>query len=366
MKILFIHPSVELYGADKILLYILELMKEDNEITVLLPKQGILVDFIANISSKINIIIDDGIPIVHSKFGLKNFIKLPYTIKRISKLFPYNSFDLLYCNTLATICLLFTRWSRKKIMHVHEIIENRILNLGFSTLLKWNTKNVICVSEHVKKNLLFSKNYVVIHNGIPDLSEETKIESDNGFLKFVLPGRFMQKKGQWFLIETLKKMSKEYLCKCKFYFFGSPPPNRMSLGEDLKTEIMNNNLQEYIEIHDFTQKLDDIYLFADVILVPSIMRDPFPTTVLEAMMFAKPIIATNNGGASEIINKSFGRLITPNNYDEFLESLLFFIDNKEKIQSMGTEARKKYEDYLTIDCFKKRFINYIKELMGDE
>ena len=53
MKLLFVHPSVELYGADKILLYILEILHKDNEITVLLPKDGILVQYIKNISSKI-------------------------------------------------------------------------------------------------------------------------------------------------------------------------------------------------------------------------------------------------------------------------------------------------------------------------
>ena len=57
MKLLFIHPSVELYGADKILLYILEILHKDNEIRVLLPKYGILVQYIINISSKVNVVI---------------------------------------------------------------------------------------------------------------------------------------------------------------------------------------------------------------------------------------------------------------------------------------------------------------------
>ena len=77
MKLLFIHPSVELYGADKILLYILEILHKDNEITVLLPKDGILVQYIKNISSKINIVLREDMPIVHSKIGIKKLITLP-------------------------------------------------------------------------------------------------------------------------------------------------------------------------------------------------------------------------------------------------------------------------------------------------
>ena len=157
MKLLFIHPSVELYGADKILLYILEILHEDNEITVLLPKAGILVQYIKNISSKIDVVLREDMPIVHSKIGIKKLITLPLWIRKFSCVFEKSSFDFVYCNTLATVPLLFTNWSKIKICHVHEIIENPILNFGFSLLLKLGANKVICVSEHVKQHLLFSK-----------------------------------------------------------------------------------------------------------------------------------------------------------------------------------------------------------------
>lgn len=73
MKILFIHPSVELYGADKILLYILDILHSKNEITVLLPKEGILVNKIKEISQSIKIVVNEELPIVHSKLGIEDY-----------------------------------------------------------------------------------------------------------------------------------------------------------------------------------------------------------------------------------------------------------------------------------------------------
>ncbi|MDY2696639.1 MAG: hypothetical protein SOV80_00245, partial [Bacilli bacterium] len=70
MKILFVHPSLELYGADKILLYLLQMLSPKHEITVLLPKNGTLVEYIRKISANINIVISDKLPIVHSKLKI--------------------------------------------------------------------------------------------------------------------------------------------------------------------------------------------------------------------------------------------------------------------------------------------------------
>ena len=93
------------------------------------------------------------------------------------------------------------------------------------------------------------------------------------------------------------------------------------------------------------------------------MADPFPTTVLEAMMFSKPLISTNHGGASEIVDDNFGKLISPNDTDAFVNAIRYFIKNISCLCEFGKNARKKYENYLTVNHFKNRFIN---ELFGEK
>ena len=360
-KILFIHPSVELYGADKILLYILEILSEKkHELTVLLPKDGVLVSYIKNISSDIKIVTDERLPIAHSKLGLKDYISLPKKIRQIEKLFPKNSFDIVYCNTLATVLLLYTNWSKKRILHVHEIIENKLLNLAFSFLLRFRTKNVICVSSRVKNNLLFSKKYSVVHNGIPDLAESDLQNEVSDVVQFALPGRFMPKKGQWFLIEALKLLPKDYLEKIHVSLYGSPPPNRMEYQDELKEAVKKAGVDSVVSIKTFTSDISQIYKAANVILVPSLMADPFPTTVLESLMFLRPVITTNNGGAVEILDETYAKVISPNDTESFSEALKFFVNDQRKITTMGKLARKKYEDYLTIKNFESRFLEFLQ------
>lgn len=363
MKILFIHPSTELYGADKILLYILKILnKEEHNITVLVPKTGVLLDYIKQISLNIKIVVDERMPIAHSKLGIKGYFSIPKKIHEIEKLFKKESFDCVYCNTLAVVLLLYTKWAKNRIIHVHEIIENPVLNLAFSVLLRLRTKNVICVSNKVKKNLLFSKKYKVIHNGIPDISGHIIKNEIKERIIFVLPGRYMPKKGQWFLIDALEKMQKEYLSKIHISLYGSAPPNRPELQTQLQNIINERKLQTIISLHSFERDISQIYKQANVILVPSIMADPFPTTVLEALMFSRPVIATNHGGASEILEKEYSILISPNDTEAFANAIQFFVDNSTLIQQMSEKARNKYEENLTEDKFAECFIQYFNKI----
>lgn len=364
MKILFVHPSVELYGADKILLYILKMLCKKHQLTVLLPKDGILIEHIRDISLEIKVKIFNDLPIVHSKLKLADYIKLPFKILKSHSFLKNERFDYCFCNTLATILLLFAGFSKNRVLYVHEIISSKFLNLGFSILAKIGANKIVCVSNHVKNNLLFSKKYIVIHNGIPDIADgflKNEIHPD-GKIKFVLPGRFMPQKGQWFLIDTLSKFSDEYKNKIQVDLYGSVPPFKPELLNELKRKIESFGLDKLIFLHSFTQNISDIYKDSNVVLVPSLMADPFPTTVLEALMFSRPVIATNHGGASEILDDSFSKIIAPNDIDSFCDAIKFFVDNKNLIKEYSRNAREKFSSYLIFEKYQERFFSIFKEL----
>lgn len=364
MKILFVHPSVELYGADKILLYILQMLCKKHEITVLVPKEGVLLEHIKQVSSKIKIKVFSRLPVVHSKLKIKDYLFLPVLIMQCRKIFNGEKFDFVFCNTLAAILLLFAGFAKSRVLYVHEIISNPVLNLGFSVLAKIGAKKTVCVSEHVKRNLLFSKNYSVVHNGIPDIAVshlENKIVPD-GKLRFVLPGRFMRGKGQWFLLDTVKELPDSYRNKILFELYGSAPPFKPEFYEELKNLIKTNGFEKQVLLHDFTQNIEEIYSTANVVLVPSIMADPFPTTVLEAMMFSRPLIATKSGGAVEILEDSFSRTISPGNVKEFCRAIEYFIDNKDSLEKYSHSARNKFTSYLTLKNYEERFFEAFREL----
>ena len=69
----------------------------------------------------------------------------------------------------------------------------------------------------------------------------------------------------------------------------------------------------------------------DIFVLPSILPDPLPVVVLEAMAAKLPVISFNHGGATEmVISDKTGILVTPKNKSELLEGADKEVEDKDE------------------------------------
>jgi glycosyltransferase involved in cell wall biosynthesis len=222
--------------------------------------------------------------------------------------------------------------------------------------------NIVCVSlavfnglERYQKDI--GQKAQVIHNGIAPIVVSEKPVSEE--LSFYLFGRIKPEKGQWFLIESLAKVPKEILGNHKFILVGGAVPGQEKQLEELVQKIETLGLTQNVDIQGFTPNIADAMNKADVCLVPSIMSDPFPTTVLEAMSASKTVITTNNGGAKEaVVDQETGFLIHPNNTSEFANVLTQVIEEKEHLPEWGKAAKKRFSHLFTTQNFNKNWLEF--------
>lgn len=74
--------------------------------------------------------------------------------------------------------------------------------------------------------------------------------------------------------------------------------------------------------------------------------DNFPVSVLEAMALGLPIVSTNVGGISFLLeNQKEALLVAPQNEDEMAKAIIEIIENKFDTESMVYNARKKAETF---------------------
>jgi glycosyltransferase involved in cell wall biosynthesis len=118
--------------------------------------------------------------------------------------------------------------------------------------------------------------------------------------------------------------------------------------EDLVDRIHEQGLVSTVRLYDFTNDISAHMAKADVCLIPSLMKDPFPTTVLEAMSANKVVITTNHGGAKEaIVDGESGFLINPNDPKQFAKTILHCIHEKNTLTQVGQKAKERYEQLYT-------------------
>ena len=105
---------------------------------------------------------------------------------------------------------------------------------------------------------------------------------------------------------------------------------------------------------------DEVFEVADLVLVPSIYPDPFPTVVLEAMQSGTPVIATCFGGANEaVLNRITGLVINPFNTDIFLKSVQEIINDEKLYSNMSIESKNRFYKFFTIRSCMEKYLDLI-------
>ena len=129
-------------------------------------------------------------------------------------------------------------------------------------------------------------------------------------------------------------------------------------------DVFNNpKLEDYIISPGWLnqEQMRVVFDIADLVLVPSIYPDPFPTVVLEAMQSGTPVISTCFGGACEAVsNNVTGIVINPFNIDIFFKSVKKIISNEKIYKSMSIESQKKFNKFFLIDSCINKYLDLIK------
>ncbi|MFC6099507.1 glycosyltransferase family 4 protein [Olivibacter domesticus] len=376
MRILVINGSSDLYGANRILAETLEILAVKNQLVLVLPSTGPFNSYIQELIPTIEVIVLERLPTVSRKMftltgiftSLRNYLSSYRSLKNIIK---QHHIELAYINTLA--CFLCLRMCRslklKSVTHVHEIIESpKIAAILINKLsLRWADR-VIAVSNAVKDNLAVfvpektvNEKVTVIRNGIPSVSPNLAVQHD-AKIKITLIGRIKPEKGIWFFLDAINLLDQQTAAKCHFYIIGGAAPGGDHFVEKLQQDIATHIYQPHISYVAFIPDVTSWQQESDILVVPSIMKDPFPTTVLEAMRVAKPVIATNNGGAAEaIVDKVTGYLISSGNVTSFANNLTALINDQNLRQQMGQNGLKRFEEHF----LKIHYQRKINSFFGD-
>ena len=207
-----------------------------------------------------------------------------------------------------------------------------------------NVACVICLSPEWK--IFFEENF---HPNkikiIPNIVEEpivTKENSGNEF-SFLFLGHVSERKGIWLLLEALEALKDELLLgKFTFYIGGN---GEVDL---LKKIIKEKKLESIVKFIGWvTAENKKEYLNkANAYILPS-YNEGLPISILEAMTYSLPIIATNVGGIPQVVvNRVNGLLIEPGNLNELKKAIKFAIENQEVFKSYGKESLKLVETHL--------------------
>jgi glycosyltransferase involved in cell wall biosynthesis len=191
-----------------------------------------------------------------------------------------------------------------------------------------------CTEYAVSKLGIDAKKIVTIPNGLilDEHYERSKnikplLRSNFGILDndyvFINPASYNLHKGHYVMADAMKKIL-EKRSDIKILCVGNVvyEPHYKDLVSYLKKTGLDSN----IILPGFYPNIEDIYPIVDAFLMPSFIEG-WSIAMNEAMFYEKPLIMTDTGGASDVIENNDIGILIPNEYGETKNLYSDYLDN---------------------------------------
>jgi len=237
--------------------------------------------------------------------------------------------------------------SKAKLMSVSPLFTAaKMLHQTYA--LRTLLREADCVISPSK--IFAKKSSKILHNRVCHISnpvnplllgEEPMFDGDGSIL---FMGRLEYEKGVHLLLALAK-----ILKKFKINIIGKGSLD----GLFLEDRLLNLSYYGYVK----EDEKMNLIRRANVLVVPSIWCDMFPTAVFEAFTFGKPVVAFDLGGPKEMIEASgCGLLATPFEIKDFAEKVKYLIENQSEAKKRGLMGRKWVEENLRTDRYAEKLV----------
>lgn len=303
-------------------------------------------------------------------------------VQRLAKEIEKENYDIVHCHgARANFIAMFLKGKIKRplITTVHsdyklDFKDNIYKNIVFTTLNKFALNKFdyyIAISDTFKEMLVgrgFNRERIfTVYNGI-DMKQELNYVSKKEFLDrykindqgetiIGIIARLDQVKDH----ETFIKAASYLIKKRDDVLFliagdGNDKKRLVSLVDDLD---LNKNIY-------FLGFIKDQYSFFNTIDINTLtsLSESFPYAILEGAIMKKPIISTDVGGLSQLIQQDKnGYLIQVGDSEGLAEKIDILVNDKDKLKDMGENLYNKVKDNFSSDSMAKEHVKIYEEII---
>ena len=204
-------------------------------------------------------------------------------------------------------------------------------------------------------------------NGIDDsLSvNESRILSNDKPVKIIFLSNLIESKGVFILLDAcaiLQEKGINFECD----FIGAEGDLEVS---QFISKVIENKLTSRVRYlgKKFGKDKQEIFANAEIFALPTYyLNECFPLVLLEAMSVGLPVISTNEGGISDIVEDGVtGFLVPKKNAVALAEKLEILITRPDLRMQFGKAGRVKFEKEFTLTAFENRLIEILQRVIED-
>ena len=355
-NILYLDSGSGIGGGQRSLLLLLNLLDKGR----FTPFVGCLGDsaFATEVEKTAARVIPLSLPAAHNKTDkvkrftvrdlLEDFRQLRVIIE-LHRIVKRHAIDLIHANSLSVALLggIVARINRIPIlMHKRYATSYGVLDRFCERLLH----RVILVSEATRWDFASAEKQTLIYNGVDlDVFQASREEVEvlrtelfpDEFDAAVLVGvvtRITPEKGIHVLVSAIGELKGK--ANVKLLIVGGPYFQKdIDYMEALKQEVADLGIEDSVIFTGFLSDTRIVTSLLDIVLVPSIIPEACPRTIIEAMAVGKPVIATPLGGSKELVTPETGILVPPEDASAVAAAIATLATDREQLAAKGSAAR---------------------------
>jgi glycosyltransferase involved in cell wall biosynthesis len=370
--VLFLHPSNEMYGADRSLLALVRSIRDIARPLVILPNdlpyQGVLEATLRAEGVDVRV---GGLPVLRRRY--LHPLRMPGWLARSVVGIGWLLFLArregavgVVTNTTGIVIgpVVSALLKKPHLWYVREIVERpRWFRQQVRFLSRLSTGIVVAVSGSVAAWIgeVHGRGPIVGYNGVDLIGSRTALPS-TPTATFV--GRLNSWKG-WEGFISAAAIIHERIPLARFVMVGGTVP-----GEVGSEARFREALREWREHGDWLTWIGEVaeartaMREAWVVVVPSIKPDPFPNVVLEAMAEGRAVVGTRLGGIPEMVDDYItGRLVEPGDPRALAEAVGSILVDRNLAEAMGkaglARAERDFSRDVSVARWRSTFSRYV-------
>lgn len=352
-KILIISTDLNYNGGTIAAVYAAKVLQECGNLVILAAPGGDKKFIKETTDSGINIMLCPALPYVQKEelFWIKQF-----------DVVMVNVFQMILCAYEISKIRPVLWWIHEpRVLFVHTIKRfQKIISIE-----QLERVGIYAVSDVPQRNFNFyfsDKMRKLLPYGIPDQRKKAEVKEKKEHLIFAVIGMVCSRKAQDIFLKAIELLSDEEKIGTQFWIIGligdddyGRQIKEMASGRDAIIKIKGQLTRS--EMHEEYKKID--------VVVCSSLEDPLPIVVTEGMMYEKVCIVSDTTGIARYIKNGEDGLVCKNGDPEDLcEKMRWVIHNREKSQTMGSNARKIYEKYFSMKAFGRRLETALQDTVN--
>ncbi|MDR6971732.1 glycosyltransferase [Leifsonia shinshuensis] len=370
--VLVAHPSAELYGSDRVMLESVSGLVDDGwRVVVAVPTDGPLIAELRRRGASVELCPS---PVLRKSVltprGFVRFVRtaLVSTVQG-SSLLRRERPALVYVNTITVpLWPVLARLRGIPVLtHVHEgeasasAVMRRILALPLFLSRR------IVVNSRFSTGVLTSsfrslgERSEIVYNAVPGPGTRTDPRPRlDGPLRVTYIGRLSPRKGVDVAIGAVAQL-RDRGVEADLHVVGSVFPGYEWYEKELTETVGRAGLNDSVRFHGFQPSVWDIVGSGDVVVVPSRVDEPFGNTAVEALLAARPVIASATSGLLEA-TAGYRTAVTvrPDDATALADALQGTIDGWDATAQAVTADADEAERRHSVSTYRRRIADIVR------